>query len=532
MQKNITSRYASFLFLAFVLAACPPGAGPGGEVPGENGENGDSLPVPLKLVKQETRYDRENSFVPTVTFAFNREAAVQGDSPEGWTIDGNGTAVLAATPAPETVLVPGGLVTFGFAAAPVLPNETGDENSESAAVEVAAAVMPVSGFFARPSAGTAGYTVAWFDESVAAAGLVRGDGSGTDWLLVEEEGLRNLFNAVYAPNAPGTTDRVEQGKAAVPYTNETSATVLGLFKITVGDSPDGDRVEIAGAALPVTAWPPGDAKYHPVVIDIGLPDAPGGSLPAFYIPAGGLGAPGGDYRHIRLRVNRGAYLVIEADNLGGETVPCPFGSLSGGTVEAAGGGRLRNGAFRGFPLGEDTVIIARLGSRLAAGPEDADDAYFSGWLVGPSGEDARICWDAGDQNGSYIEIRSDGKLVFDTNITLRKPFRLRYDVWFFNSPTLTIGGGARLEAETGAFKCYGTFFQTGGQNPARPAAKILVRQGGAIARSLLVPDETAAGFVSAAAADIAVTNKGAGTLEKAEYGRDSISGYLNWDIPE
>jgi hypothetical protein len=105
-------------------------------------------------------------------------------------------------------------------------------------------------------------------------------------------------------------------------------------------------------------------------------------------------------------------------------------------------------------------------------------------------------------------------------------------VRFFNSPALAIGGGVCLEVETGAFKSCGTFFQTGGQNPARPSTKTAVKQGGEISRSLLVPDETASRFDSVAAASIAVTNKGAGPLKKAEHGGGSTGSYLNRDMPE
>jgi hypothetical protein len=386
------------------------------------------------------------------------------------------------------------------------------------------------------------------------------DGAG-DWdsFLVWDGALQNIFKAVYTPNALGTTDSVP-GKSAVTYTEEISRAVRSLFKITIGADQGGDRIEISGAELPATDKSPANAKYYPVVIDIGVPGASGANtgLPVFSIRAGGLGTAETNYDHIRLRVNRDARLVIEADNdpeHAGPTGACPYGRLAGGTVEVMGGGRLRNGAYRGFPLGRGSVIIVRLGSWFVTGPEPEGTAdrdrlgYDAAWLAGPIGEDAALRWGAGDQNGSYIEVRDiprpgdpdggeGGTLTFDANVTLRKTLALRYNVWFVNSPTLTIdaagdsftiGGQKGLVAENDGYKLYGTYFQTGGQNPARPAAKIIVMRDSGISHSAFSPDGE--GFFEAGSA-VTISNRGsAGGAERVEYGRDSIEGYCNWNVP-
>jgi hypothetical protein len=549
--KKMKKRYVmnGIGFLLALLASCPLDTD---NVPKSELHEPDAPPSAPVLTGGPAVSYVPGSYAPSVTFVF--DTAVNGEA-EGWVIAGNETAELTATPAPETELTPGVLCTFKLTAANVL--------DETKTVAVGANVMPVSGPFVRPDAGEAVYTVFWYDGASGAAGLLSGTGGDEpDWFFVEEEALRNMFNAVYAPNAPGTADSIEPGKQAAAYTPEISETVLSLFNITVGSTDAGDRVEIGGADLLAASAPVID-EYHPVVIDIGIPGTSNGGLPAFHVRAGALGTAEVHYGHIRLRVNQGAGLVIEADNTGySEGITdwaCPHGNLQGGTVEVAGGGWLRNGAYRGFPLGKGSIIIARLGSRLATGPEssfspsapgyDAElDAHYAGWLIGHAGDGAALCWGAGDQNGSFIEIRDiprpgdgadGGTLAFDVNLTLRKPLALRYNVWFVNSPTLTIDaadgpaidGHRGLIAEDARYKLYGTFFQTGGQNPARPAAKIIVMPGSGISRSALSPDGE--GFVKAEGSGLTINNRGAaGGAVETGYGRDSIAGYCNWDAPQ
>ena len=189
-----------------------------------------------------------------------------------------------------------------------------------------------------------------------------------------------VLKAVYEPNKPGSTDSVSLDAAATPsvsktavtYTAALSAEVLSLFQFTTGTESI-DKVEITGTALP-DATTYNATQTNLIVIDIGKPGADNSALPKFYIPVQGLGADGGSYAHIRLRVNNGAELVILADNSayasnGGAGHPAPDGYFNGGCVEVMSGGKLRDGAFEGFPLGSNAVILNRSGSYLSVGAE-------------------------------------------------------------------------------------------------------------------------------------------------------------------
>ncbi|MDR1095585.1 MAG: hypothetical protein LBL31_04295, partial [Spirochaetaceae bacterium] len=511
MNKRTVNRCISGIsvfLLALVLAACLLNEDSATGTPGDTGiTDGNAPSLPPGLLGKAVSYDAGKGFAPTVTFTFDRN--VTGSIP-GWKVDGAGSKTLSATPAPETELVSGRPVTVTLTAANFL--------DASRTAEAAAAVMPVSGYFTRPQANTTKeYTLAWYDGASGTVALYSYANGGTgdlDGFLIgeEEQSLRALFDAVYTPNAPGSTDTVQEtGKAAVAYNEKLSETVLGLFKITVGSAASGDRVEIKGYLPVASAETPGIDRYHPVVIDIGIgtPDktALNSGLPVFSVPFGGLGSPDispEDYRHILLRVNGGARLIIEADNTDGESAACPYGYVTGGTVEVMGGAELRNGAYRGFPLGKDSSIVARLNSRLAIGPENAANEYYAGWFVGSVADDARICWGSGDQNGSYIEIRDGCGLAFDVNLTVRKSIRVRHKVWFVNGPALTVSaqgspidGLCGLIAETGEYKFYGDFIQTGGLYPARPGATITVTMNNTLSRSL-VTDEPGDGLIIAA----------------------------------
>ena len=447
----------------------------------------------------------------SVTFTFNM--AVTAPPGEEVAVSGSSVTVTPQNPAPGTQ------ASISLTAAnPEDPTKT---------TTVTVECMPVGGVFDRASLSGA-YSMLYYDKN-RAAGLE--DSEGTEhWLYVTEEeaGAGQLFNTIYT--AAGD-----------------NAPVLGLFSVTFGEA--NDRVEVKGTELP-------PASAGIAVIDIGLPAEDNTGLPAFYIPYGALGAEGQDYAHIRIRVNRGACLIIEADNsgytAGGQGNPCPPGNLTGGAVEVAGGGRLRSGAYEGFPLGQGTAITTRLGSWLAVGPEssfgpssegyDAErDRPYEGWLVGPSSSDARILWGAGDQNGSYIEVRA-GRIAFDANVTLRKSLFLAYDVGFVGGPALTVDvqeddpetGVGGLFARGPGYRFYGTKSSSGGQNPSKPAARVIIKRGSAISRSFLTGDDGASGYITATDGDITINNKGKGS------GVDSlvftVSGttrnlYLNWNIP-
>jgi hypothetical protein len=524
--------------------------GNSGETGGENNGSGISGPPPSPpgptLLNAAVLYGNGYE-TGAVSFTFNMNVEVLDPEDTAYSITGSGTKQITVSPVEP---VPGTPITIAL----TVEGPPAGGNSVKT-LGVSQKLIPVSGPFIRPI-NAAVYTVEYAAGDLV--GLNRDDAgdSGSAWYYIPagETALHRLFNAIYRPNAPDTEDNVEAGKRAVPYTAEISKTVLSLFKITIGPEASTDRIELSGAVLPAadSTKPAEMRRFYPVVIDIGIPGEDNGGLPVFSIPPAGIGMAGEDYDYIRLRVNRGAKLAILADNSAYEAQgagnPCPYGNLENGTVEVMGGGSLRDGAYEGSPLGAGSVIIARLGSRLAAGPESsfssansgfvpARDVYYEGWLVGPSGEDARILWDPGDQNGGYIEVRED-RLAFDANVTLRKSLALIYSVWFVNGPTLTIdamgdgleiGGRKGLFARSDSYKFYGTFFRSGGQNPAKPAAKIIIKKGSAISRSFL---EAGNGeFIMAENSAVTISNKG-GDSSTAEYYRiGGISGYCNWNIP-
>jgi hypothetical protein len=385
-------------------------------------------PFPVLTDGPTVSYDSQCAIA--VSYAFDMD--VTASAPDGWIVTGSGTKTITAAPTGT----PGTAVSMTLAAA-----NKADETKIAEVSEVT--VMPVSGVFSRPASGEAEYTVAYYD-SYGAVGLKSAGGTG--WFLVTDAGLKQRFNALYTPNAPDTDDGIESGKTAAAYTQAVSEAVLGLFSITLGSNADGsgDKYEIKGTDLPAAnAGSTTAMTDNLIVIDIGLPGGGDNSgLPVFHIPYRELGdasAESGAYSHIRFRVNSGAEAVILADNTGyigdgdgdgGEAgTSCPPGYFNGGCIEVMSGGKLRDEAYEGFPLGSNAVILSRLGSYLAVGPEEGSedaqamqetyDAYYSGWFIGPPGSEARIEWEDGGQNGDYIEVRL-GELVISANVTVKK----------------------------------------------------------------------------------------------------------------
>jgi hypothetical protein len=477
--------------------------------------------------------------------------AVNAAAGDGWELAGNGTETVTAAPADP---VPGTAVTIALEAA---NKEGGDEAAEVPEVTV----MPVSGVFSRPEGGTVTYTLAYYDSN-GAAGL-NSPGGGTAWHYVADGALRARFNAVYAPNAPGTGDNIESGKTAVAYNEAMSGAVLGLFSITLGPNAggSGDLYEIKGTGLP--AANAGDTLAttgNPIVIDVGLPGEDNSGLPVFYIPHQGLGAEAGSYGYIRFRVNSGASVMLLSENSGYINGSPGDSSATGyfnyGCIEVMGGGKLRDGAYEGFPLGASAVILNRLGSYLGIGPEegsadavnskvsDVYDNYYKGWLIGPSGGNPRIAWDGGDQ-GSYIEVRP-GKLAISANVTVKKSMGLIYDAWFVNGPAVTIdaaGYDLEIDGKKGLFanspytyKFYGTKDASGGENAATPVAEIVIKPGSTLHKAFLTDEaaDAAVFITNSTNADITIKNKGGsgGVQEKLYETGTGITGYLNWDIPD
>jgi hypothetical protein len=357
----------------------------------------------------------------------------------------------------------------------------------------------------RPTDTAVTYTIQGYDDSSKLVTLTTTGAPVT--YRVTDTYFQGLFKAIYTPNAPTSTldDTTYDGlagiaKTAVSYTPALSEAVLKLFKITIGTAKTGDKVEITGTDLPdATAF--GATPTNLIVIDIGVPGETN-ALPTFYIPkgatsgatAGGLGASGQDtYGYIRLRVNNGASLVIEADNAGyisgGKDNPCPTGRFNSGCIEVMAGGKLRDGAFEGFPLGSNAVILNRYGSYLSVGPEptnsdatgsksEAYNAYYAGTLLGPQGA-GKITWNASTSPSDYLEVRPD-QIATNAKLTVEASYTygtgelvnggsgsspnlvgLIYSVWFVGDAALTVNGvlasndGSDVTADKATYKFYG-----------------------------------------------------------------------------
>ncbi|MDR0641437.1 MAG: hypothetical protein LBG07_03155 [Treponema sp.] len=495
---------------ALLISACDHKAGPG--LPGDP-------PVYYPPVLQgdpAVSYDPIDLSV-SVSFTFNTK--VTAAPVEGWTLSGEGTSAITASPLDP---LPGIARSLSFTAA-----NFEDPSQTTLVPEIT--LIPVGALFTGPGSGE--YTV----RHAGPYGTVnlRANNGISTWYYVPDPYWRELFNAVYSPNAPDSTDTVTGPKTALPYTQEISETVLDLFKIRAGANGETAQVEISGAALPAHA---GNSNSL-IVIDIGIPgrDSPG--LPPFFIPAGELGTPGQSYGHIRLRVNRGGRLLILADNpqAGG---PCAPGNLSQGSVEVMAGGELRSAASEGEPLGSDSQIIVRLNSSLVLGPEgptvpdynEGRDRWFQGVFLGSAAQSPRIVWGGGDQNGDYVEIGA-GRMAFSANLAVMKTVRLKYDVWFVNCPELIIDAAndsIDLDGNRGVFaaspglRFYGSASTSGGINIGNPAAKISIRAGSVLSASFL--SEGASGLITGLQT---ITHQGSGSAVKVPY-NDTISGYLNW----
>jgi hypothetical protein len=114
----------------------------------------------------------------------------------------------------------------------------------------------------------------------------------------------------------------------------------------------------------------------------------------------------------------------------------------------------------------------------------------------------------------------------------QKTFILDYSLWFIGGPTLTVSvpddGGRRglFAAEGKTPRFYGTSSSSGGQNPAKPAAKIVVKQGSTLSACFVTEDDA---DISPSGGDITVRNGGNNGLPIAFTG-GSGRAYFNWQI--
>jgi hypothetical protein len=390
-----------------------------------------------------------------------------------------------------------------------------------------------------------------------------------------------ILKAVYEPNAPDTTDALSLDnaantggtKTAVAYTATLSAEVLALFQFTTTDAEEGtenkvknegetagdtaggdiEKIDITGTALPDAATY-GASATNLIVIDIGktgtdaATKTANAALPKFVIPTNGLGSASGNYAHIRLRVNSGAYLLIDADNsayiASGAGHPTNSGYFNGGCVEVMAGGKLRDGAYEGFPLGSNAVIVSRYGSYLSTGAEtydgtgvDQDDwnAYFAGYLLGPvtstEADKPKVEWEATDSvdEGSYFEVRK-GAIATNAKLTVKKTFGIFYSVWFVGEAILKLDvpeagglGGIRglVSLEQNDTGDYNFYANTSG-------TVITINTGNILDKRFLTSGNSNNTTQFITASDSAVSLPGATTGSLVYYVNEStgISGYL------
>jgi hypothetical protein len=413
------------------------------------------------------------------------------------------------------------------------------DNNKTVTISTSAYAVE-SAAFARNSETV--YTVAYYGESTvgAIAGLTTSSQTKYYLLPTDDNYFKNLFNAIYTPNAPNSTDNLnESGKSAVAYNPEISAAILPLFSVTVGSEKSKDKVEIKGATLPVASVGSAGATAEKlIIIDIGVPGTVNSGLPTFYIPHKGLGTESTEYAYLRLRVNQGASLVILADNSGYITVgvknSCPNGYFNNGCVEVMAGGELRDGAYEGFPLGKDAVILNHAGSYLSIGPEPGSDdakndkvktvydAYFAGYLIGPDGN-PRIEW---NNSTGYLEVRP-GALAISGDVIVKKLMGLIYDAYFIGNTTVAIADGATLfpnDTDDDKYDFFGTSSQ----------AKIVIQKGGVLSKGFLtaVDDDAAKFLKNTGTSSVTIQNNKSGGSGASGTYTTSISGTQNWDVPD
>jgi hypothetical protein len=497
----------------------------------------------------KVEYDGEAG---TVSVIFTFDKAVTATAPEGWNFTkSEDKKTITAKPTATSYGTP---VTISFTAA-------NDKDSTKVLPVGPVSVIPVEAVFERPDSGEAYYRVQSYDPvGVVSLYGISGDDpanyavtSSPTWYYVKEEGLKKIFNAVYTPNKEGSKDEIESGKTKIDYTGEISKDVLKLFTIKVGTTANADLIIISGSALPNVG---GMSAYNLLVIDVGVPGGTDNTGLNFIVPYQKLGINTNSYAGIRFRVNKGAYLELEVtaeQNAKYDKSPIEgsdFGNLTNGCVQIMSGGRLRDGAYQGYPLGNNSVILAQSGSYLAIGPANTQKNWFKGWLIGPKGVDDNggptITWDTdADESGGYIEVRPE-KLAISANVTLNKPLGLIYSVWFVNGPILTIdvktpnpeypslkGLFSNAKAEGTKFKFYGRADESGGINPDNPAATIIVKEGSFIEKRFLNKeinaDMASGAIIPTSNSEVTIVNLG---IDESAYGEyvSTINGFCNWGI--
>jgi hypothetical protein len=374
-----------------------------------------------------------------VSVAFTFDKAVTVDEGANWdfALSNDGKTV---TVTPKGSLT--GKQTLTFTA------KNADDATKTLLVGTYSVIAAVSAdTFARPTDEPVTYTV----EYVYDNGVVVKDSGGVWHYAVKNNttGIYDIADAVYTPNkdVPGAVELFEI-ELASEATNDT---------IYLASSPEEDGKDV-----------PKKTGSSNVFIHIGKPGSVDNSgLPPFAIAPGKLGKGTGDSDYVGtiLQVNKGAYLDIESDQtfasaFGNETTTYTIGKFTGGSVYVEAGGKVRDSAYKGWPLGAGSTFTVKKGGFLTTGPGDKTGAartsgnidettdsatqsiitaYFDGWLIGDgaggNGTDAPVI--KINLTDGFIGVNNTSVLL-DGEATVQQPVSLFYDIWLAAASELTV----------------------------------------------------------------------------------------------
>jgi hypothetical protein len=194
----------------------------------------------LILESKTVTYNTGSSNALSVAFTFSENATVKEESITDWDTNVEDKTITATYK--------------GSSKGPVELAFTATSESKELAVSTTAYAVEDAAF--TRAAGT--YQVLYYGE-IAGSGDnkyyvagVKTSSEDTKYYLVTDTGLKGIFNAIYTPNAPGTSDTIEAGKTTIAYTDAISAAALNLISVTL-DSADStkDKIEVEGTTLPI-----------------------------------------------------------------------------------------------------------------------------------------------------------------------------------------------------------------------------------------------------------------------------------------
>jgi hypothetical protein len=356
------------------------------------------------------------------------------------------------------------------------------------------------------------------------------------WYYVEETTLQQNIDIIYRANS-------------------ASAEALALFQLVVASEDDaenswfdtvaaGDYIKLAGTSVPT------GTSDVPARINVGVPGENNVALLDVVIPPEGLGADiSTTYTYTWIVVNNGAYLDVNAtQTMGGDMTS--VGKFQSGTVRVANGGKARDSAWMGWPLGSNSAFRVLYGGSIAVGKGDRDghtwvDGYtgelasghpyypaFEGWLIAPSSEsNTKAVWggqvSSGEEDGYGFLDAFGTSVVIYGNVTIKKTAGLIYNVLLVAGTTLTIDDDASLSPLASV---YGQPADTGampglGVATLLPASKIILNGSGMIAKHL---DNASSVFSSGGEGTYTVT--GSVPIEGYEVyeGSLDIKFYTDW----